>query len=88
MMTLPFNLTYLYENNRLGVQFIEEGPLQVIDEDDNVVLEIETYQAYPVIYLSLQHGIGIMLIDDENSMAFEFDTDSLEFVDIGSDTVN
>lgn len=87
-MTLPFNLTYLYETKRLGVQFIEDVPLHIIDENEQVLLEVEPYRAYPVIYLSLQKGIGIMLIDNENSMTFNFDSDSLEFIDMRSEVVN
>lgn len=87
-MILPHNITYLYENNQLGVFFKEEGPLQVIDENEEVVLELKPNQVYPVIYLSLEDEIGIMLIDEDNSMTFNLDNQSLEFIDTCPDMLN
>lgn len=90
MMTLPFNLIKLYKQGRLGVQLKAEQAGIVQDEDGKELFRVEPYYAYPVIYLSLEKGVAIINIDDENAVVFRLEDEDelLEFIDIHSEELN
>lgn len=86
MKISPFNITYLYEHECLGVYFTEDIPFRIIDDDGKLLVELEPFRVYPVIHLSSERNLGIMLVDEENSLTFDLNDDSFEFIDMRSNT--